>query len=470
MQTFSLLNRSLLSLKMMACVLCDGTYHNFLDGTMMAPKPQTHPSFSARPESEATAKMNSSNSQHNANTNNVNLPTAYLLYFLGGVFGLHHAYLNRPNQAIAWYATSGLFGFGLLRDLIRIPYYVSLCRDDRINDTAARVRSATVVAREGIPPMSLCRMVLMVGFGTYFGFMASCLVALPKKEEGVINDEKLWWTGVVYGILRAVGSAVGIWLVGNMGEEMIQTKTAQKEKNKEKEGGDIIHDDVNQKGEILGLATWCIASLWILKSSILGGIVCATRRRRYRSTMNPGYSSSATKRILWHLLKCSIFTAIMTLAVCNHGSIVVNGNRVYLQDAIKNAIHSGFWKEFNWEQYREQQQSRRGSDYLKTAFDITGERAARRTLGVSRDVTHVEVRKAYKKLALKYHPDKIGSNVTDKEIEEAKRQFNKVQEAYDVLNSIEQARKKRDREEAGETSGSGSSNYSRGESYPRDEM
>ena len=92
---------------------------------------------------------------------NVNL-IAYLLYFFGGIFGLHHAYLNRPYQGLAWYATCGLFGFGLLRDLYRIPTYVSLCRDDRTNDVAARVRAATIVAREGVPKLSLGRVILMV--------------------------------------------------------------------------------------------------------------------------------------------------------------------------------------------------------------------------------------------------------------------------------------------------------------------
>ena len=90
---------------------------------------------------------------------NVNLPIAYLLYFFGGIFGLHHAYLNRPYQGLAWYATCGLFGFGLLRDLYRIPTYVSLCRDDRTNDVAARVRAATIVAREGVPKFSLVRVI-----------------------------------------------------------------------------------------------------------------------------------------------------------------------------------------------------------------------------------------------------------------------------------------------------------------------
>ena len=60
------------------------------------------------------------------------------------------------------------------------------------------------------------------------------------------------------------------------------------------------------------------------------------------------------------------------------------------------------------------------------------------TLGVSKTSTQEEIRKAYKKLAVKWHPDK---NPEDRD--KATEQFRLIAEAYEVL-SDEEKRKKYD--------------------------
>src|SRR5436190_8774559 len=52
-------------------------------------------------------------------------------------------------------------------------------------------------------------------------------------------------------------------------------------------------------------------------------------------------------------------------------------------------------------------------------------------LGVARSAKEVEIKKAYRKLARKYHPD---LNPTNKQAEE---KFKEIQEAYEVLGDAE---------------------------------
>ncbi|WP_234408939.1 J domain-containing protein [Marinilabilia salmonicolor] len=58
-----------------------------------------------------------------------------------------------------------------------------------------------------------------------------------------------------------------------------------------------------------------------------------------------------------------------------------------------------------------------------------------KTLGVSKNATQDEIKKAYRKLAVKYHPDK---NPDDKETE---NKFKEINEAYEVLKDPEKRKK-----------------------------
>ncbi|KAH9625251.1 hypothetical protein KSS87_022161 [Heliosperma pusillum] len=55
-------------------------------------------------------------------------------------------------------------------------------------------------------------------------------------------------------------------------------------------------------------------------------------------------------------------------------------------------------------------------------------------LGLHKDCTQIELKTAYKKLAMKWHPDRCSSSGNAKFVEEAKKKFQAIQTAYSVLS------------------------------------
>ncbi|XP_010261731.1 PREDICTED: uncharacterized protein LOC104600478 isoform X1 [Nelumbo nucifera] len=55
-------------------------------------------------------------------------------------------------------------------------------------------------------------------------------------------------------------------------------------------------------------------------------------------------------------------------------------------------------------------------------------------LGLKKECTATELKNAYKKLALKWHPDRCSSSGNSKFVEDSKKKFQAIQEAYSVLS------------------------------------
>ncbi|XVE88577.1 hypothetical protein DITRI_Ditri19aG0080500 [Diplodiscus trichospermus] len=54
-------------------------------------------------------------------------------------------------------------------------------------------------------------------------------------------------------------------------------------------------------------------------------------------------------------------------------------------------------------------------------------------LGLNKECTPTELRTAYKKLAMRWHPDRCSASRNSKFVEEAKKKFQAIQQAYSVL-------------------------------------
>ena len=61
-------------------------------------------------------------------------------------------------------------------------------------------------------------------------------------------------------------------------------------------------------------------------------------------------------------------------------------------------------------------------------------------LGVDRNASQDEIRKAFRKISLKYHPDRL-SNKSDKEKKKGEEKFKEAAEAYSILSDEEKKAK-----------------------------
>ena len=57
-------------------------------------------------------------------------------------------------------------------------------------------------------------------------------------------------------------------------------------------------------------------------------------------------------------------------------------------------------------------------------------------LGVAKDASEADIKKAYRKAAMKYHPDKF-SSASEKEKKDAEEKFKEINEAYQVISDKE---------------------------------
>ena len=90
---------------------------------------------------------------------------AYALWAAGGPLGLHHLYLGRDSHALLWMLTLGGFGFGWVREFLRIPAYVGEANQDA---EKGRKRPPTMTP----PPVGPVRFAGQVCVGIYFGTVA----------------------------------------------------------------------------------------------------------------------------------------------------------------------------------------------------------------------------------------------------------------------------------------------------------
>ncbi len=73
-------------------------------------------------------------------------------------------------------------------------------------------------------------------------------------------------------------------------------------------------------------------------------------------------------------------------------------------------------------------------DSIKRNYKVSGSSKAYATLGLTESATEAEIKKAYRKLILEYHPDTVAAKgMADEFKEYATKKFREIQEAYETI-------------------------------------
>ncbi|XP_023229256.1 dnaJ homolog subfamily C member 22-like [Centruroides sculpturatus] len=334
----------------------------------------------------------------------------YILWLIGGFWGLHHLYLGRDEQALVWVMfAGGYFGLGWLRDLWRIPEYVQEANGDSyyIEKLVYKMRKYPT------PPSSTVRYCGMMIVADAFGYLV--LAAIPEE----LLPEFLLPFSTIFVPLAV---ALGVYLVGNIGQEE----------------GDFWMP-------LIGAYLTYPLYFWKKSSVFWTSVLSCAAFNRYAKKWrrSPRRQRSIFYRLFIFLLCILIYASLWCSWLYFNCSFTdKEGQEIYCREAIKNFLTSPLWNEFKkvmkdvynfaqhhgwWEIWHQ----------LIHALDPLGEKNALQVLNLTRNATQEEISAQYRKLSRQWHPDR---HKDPEEKQNAQEKFIEIQQAYEVLSDIKSRR------------------------------
>lgn len=317
---------------------------------------------------------------------------AYALWAVGGPLGLHHLYLGRDSHALLWMLTLGGFGFGWIREFIRIPAYVGEANQE------------THKMRKSSPSVGPARFVGQVCVGIYFGTVA--LIGLNSLR-------------FFYLLVLPLCVGAGVHLVSNIGQ---QTSDLQKT-----------------------LTTCVIISSIFYGSSFsplpisLAGTMTASQHVKLKPPQKPGRTQELGPRLYRLGLAWLAFSAPLGYCVFHNTTATL----YYLSDCLA-ALLDLFWflpwlrsaLEFMLLMPYRVLCLFTGGRYYEEAWKkvleillreyTEREKEALQVLSLEVEASIEEITHTYRELAKKWHPDHNPSK-------DAEEMFIRINEAYEIL-------------------------------------
>lgn len=329
------------------------------------------------------------------------LCVTYILWLLLGWFGVHHFYLGRDRHAFAWWSTfGGIFTLGWIRDIWRIPIYVADANED-----ATYIDELTTLMRtRRFPQFKIIRFLGQLLVGYFYGSLVK--LALPVDELPILLVDAL----VCFGI------SCGVHLVGNIGRHQ----------------GRFFNPFI--------VTLLCNFFVRYYIGDHVSGFICTfvssmtfSYFREYRRV----YKKRTLCKRMTIFSSCMfiIFALWLSFFYFNAEVTIDNGETIKVRDSVNHFFKSRAWMEFKdtmWELYEHGKQhgwKNLYNEFVK-ALDPKGEANARKVLEVDQSASVDEIKKVYKKLVRKWHPDKHKENK-----EAAQQRFMVIQNAYDILTS-----------------------------------
>ncbi|RUS76043.1 hypothetical protein EGW08_016199 [Elysia chlorotica] len=367
----------------------------------------------------------------------------YLLWLFGGWTGIHHVYLGRCNQALAYFVTfGGGFGLGWMRDLFRIPDYVKWENGDK----EFQKRHFHRMAANPQPGCSMFRSAGMFALGVALASVLCGILPTMSSEYAISSP----WIKNAYlcatAIIIIVGSSLGVYLVANIGELECS----------------ILYP--------LGGACLTIPYLMYNPASCTTTAAAACiltyyKGLRWRPMNDPLYSEdgkplkppASQRRRRGHCANFSMYFFFTTAWICLiaygvyfNGEITVHGGqKIPVREAISNFFKSEAWKKTKNSLYQifeiyKQRGFWQAYEDLTASLDLFGERAALKVVGLEKTATQEEITKRCRQLSRDNHPDLYK---VEAEKEEAQKRFIEIQEACGKLSSIKTKRARQNRRE-----------------------
>lgn len=356
---------------------------------------------------------------------------SYMLWLFGGLFGLHHLHLKRPKHAFLAAISLNGFGFGWLRDMVRIPSYVEAENEEPIYIENMK----TLQKFNPLPKMGYSRPFAQIAFAKYIGSALAAVLSawLPASTEeaplDLLEHSVIMWAAST--ALFALGGAWAIQQAGEVGQAC------------------SLSFPRALLGMLAGIAVCMVYPEWRASSQSMGcilGVLWCNRKASYSHDFKKGPRKRKRDGCCATCTKFNFKVFMFVIILINWGAFNialdsdVGEDKILLKDAFINMLKSPVFQEF-WSVI--EQINARGYDgwadmfnHLLKQLDADGSDRAFDLFGLDpsdASVTMSEVKAARKKLVLKYHPDKLSKKATDAEKKEYEEKFLEVQEAYEIM-------------------------------------